>query len=71
MNIFNLFRKKKPPMEEEEIPEWNPPSADAARRRLMILWANCGRSYLESERAEGRETEKEPILKLRDWITGP
>lgn len=66
MNLRDLFKKKDP----EPEPEWIPPSDAAARCRFMMLWANCGRSYLESQVAEGGEP-RESLPDLQAWVAGP
>jgi hypothetical protein len=71
MNIFNRFRKKKPPIQEEEIPGWNPPTADLARARLMVLWANCVRANVEMELKQGDPENRELGDGIRKWISGP
>jgi len=68
MNLRDLFKKKDP--EPEPEPEWTPPSDEAARCRFMILWANCGRSFLESQIA-GSEDPHESLPELQAWVAGP
>lgn len=70
MNLRDLFKKKQEPAEEPND-EWLPPSADAVRRRLVILWCNCGRSHFESEHTKGSEIDAETLAKLREWVCGP
>lgn len=70
MNLRNIFKKKQEPVDEVED-EWIPPLADAVRRRLVILWCNCGRSHFEADHAKGLDIDGETLAKLRAWVCGP
>lgn len=71
MDLRKLVGKKPDPPEENEEEVWTPPSSDAARRRLMVLWANFGRSYIENDIAEGRGLGDKPFEQLQAWLLGP
>jgi hypothetical protein len=47
---------------------WSPPSAERVRKRLMMLWANAGRSYLEVEYQEGPGSAPQTTDQLRAWV---
>lgn len=71
MNFLNLFKKKPKPVDEEPDFVEIPPTPDQARRRLMVLWANYGRAYIESSHSDGQSVEDEPLDELRYWVSGP
>lgn len=68
MNLRDLFGRKPKPPPEDEAEGWIPPTAAMARRRLMMLWANSGRAFLEEEYGEDPVEADTPVAELRTWV---
>lgn len=67
MNLRKLFGKKEKAPEQRPDP-CIPPTAAEARRRLMVLWANEGRSFLEQEYADDPSEGEGRARDLRTWL---
>jgi hypothetical protein len=49
--------------------EFSPPSIAQIKMRLMVLWANSGRAFLELEFADDVEMGEEIAGPLREWVS--